>query len=153
MKTVLKLSVWILLGSIVLCSCKEENKLNPPSPNDNAFIAGEWKLKTHIIHRNVSGTASDLDDTNSLYILIPCLKGTTFVFKSEGIFKFSDDCDWTGAGFYTNEPFTLSVDHAILQVTDKDKSIHKFKVELNGNKMTLVDGDDIQANKLLFEKI
>lgn len=136
-----------------LSSCTEEKKSDPQTPNDNAFIVGQWRLKSHITHRNLNGSASDIDDTKSLFILIPCLENTTFVFQSDGKFKFSDSCDWTTAGFYSNEPYSLSVDHTTLLVTDKDKSIHKFKIAINGSMMTIIDGDDIQASKVVMERV
>ena len=146
--------VGILLVFLMLTGCDKENKKDDqPAPNDNAFIAGNWKLKAHITHNNLNGKISDVDDTKSLFITTPCLKGTTFVFQADGTFKFSDNCDWGTAGFYTNAPFTLSTDHTTLYVTDTDKTINRFKVVFNGNIVTIINGDDISSSNAVLEKI
>lgn len=157
METLNRLNPFKVLTILVLffllgCSKSKDDK-PAVTPNDNAFIAGNWKLQKHITHNNLNGNVSDVDDTNSLFILIPCLKSTTFVFQSDGVFKFSDSCDWTNAGFYTNEPFTLTTDHLNLLMTDTDKSINKFKVEFSGNTVVITDGDDIHASKTTLVKI
>jgi hypothetical protein len=146
----------ILLGIIALMcvGCKSDDKKDDqPIPNDNAFIAGNWKLKAHITHKKINDKVSDLDDTAGLFITTPCLKGTTFVFQADGIFKFSDNCDWGTAGFYTNAPFTLSADHTTLYITDKDKIINKFRMEYSGNIITIINGDDISSSNAVLEKI